>query len=97
MAKSLSSDLTFLVKFIVFPLSITLFGGGALLAIFSSESIPSEWGREVFVGGMFLGHVAHVAMYSCAYVKLKRVELDGMLGPAPALFDRSGLGTVRCP
>lgn len=77
MAKSLSSDLTFLVKFVVFPVSITLFGGGALLALFSPDSIPAEWGRGVFVAGMSLGFVAHVAMYSCAYAKLKRVELNG--------------------
>jgi hypothetical protein len=77
LAKSLSSDLTFLVKFVVFPVSMTLFGGGALLAFFSPELIPSEWGRGVFVAGMLLGVVAHGAMYFCGYAKLKRVELDG--------------------
>ena len=77
MAKSLSSDLTFLVKFIVFPLSMTLFGGGAILAACSPEAIPAEWDREVFMAGMFLGFVALAAMYAFAYARLKRVELNG--------------------
>ncbi len=77
MAKLLSSDLPSLVKFVVFPVSITLFGGGALLAFFSPESIPAGWDRGFFLAGMFLGFVAHLAMYSCAYAKLKRVELNG--------------------
>jgi len=66
MAKSLSSDLTFWVKFIVFPFSMAVFGGGALLAAISPTSIPAEWGREIFLAGMFLGFVAHLAMYSFA-------------------------------
>lgn len=77
MADSLSSDATFLMRFVVFPIAIIGFGWGALLAILSPQSIPAEWGGGVFAAGMLAGCFADTVLFLWAYSRLKHVEIDG--------------------
>ena len=77
LVKPLSSDLTYLYKYIILPVSLIGFGAGVLLCILSPEAIPAEWGRGIFAFGMVMGLVMIAAMYMGAYAKIKQVKIKG--------------------
>jgi hypothetical protein len=72
----LSSNLTYLFKYIFFPFSLFGFGIGIILAFYSPESIPAEWNRNIFGIGMLLGFISIATMYIGVYSKIKRVIID---------------------
>jgi hypothetical protein len=74
--KLLSSNLTYLFKYIFFPFSLLVFGIGVIISFYSPESIPAEWDRSIFSIGMSLGFIAIAFMYIGVYSKIKCVIID---------------------